>query len=382
MKLEDLSYEEQQLIAERLLTKKYGSMADVHAELRDTYGVSSDTLYRWAKQLKQDKHISFDVTSIIKSKSTLTDADGNVKMQWVKEDRPAGILLDALKDTINMLTTEIKPIPEIKRTVTPTTDRLCNVYISNDLHIGALMETEDTRDREWNRDIAIQTIKDSIDFLVGNSPDTYEGVVVDLGDILEMDNLSNMTPKSGHILDVDGRHSHSMLLAMEAMVYMVTRALEKHEIVYFYNINGNHDMSSGHAIRAFVMAWFRNNPRVVVCTDTTEIKYHLFGTTLIGMAHGDGLKMKDAGETMAADNVNIFSDTVNRYFHFGHNHKDSVYDGRLCKCESHRNLAPLNVWASHKGFRRQVGTMKCITYHTKYGEIARTTYNVAMGDDE
>ena len=381
MKLEDLSYEEQQLIAERLLTKKYGSMADVHAELRDTYGVSSDTLYRWAKQLKQDKHISFDVTSIIKSKSTLTDADGNIKMQWVKEDRPASVMLDSLKEAIDIIVAEVKPVPEIKRNNTPTTDRLCNVYISNDLHIGALMDATETGDRDWNRKIALKTIKDSIDFLVANSPDTSEAVVIDLGDTTEMDNFSNMTPKSGHVLDVDGRHSKVIAIAMEAMVYMITKALEKHEVVHFYNINGNHDISSGHSIRAFVMAWFRENKNVNVCEETKEIKYHRFGTNLIGMAHGDGLRMKEAGETMAADNVEIFSQTVNRYFHFGHNHKDSVYDGRLCKCESHRNLAPLNAWAVHKGFRRQAGTMKCITYHTLYGEVGRTTYNVAMGDD-
>lgn len=382
MKLEDLSYEEQQLIAERLLTKKYGSMADVHAELRDTYGVSSDTLYKWAKQLKQDKHISFDVSSIIKSKSTLTDAEGNIKMQWVKEDRPAGQLLDSVRDAIDMIVAEIPAAPLVHRTTTTTTDRLCNVYISNDLHIGALMDAAETGDRDWNRKIAMKTIRESIDFLVNNSPETTEAVVMDLGDTTEMDNFSNMTPKSGHILDVDGRHSKVMAIAMEAMVYMITKALEKHEIVRFYNINGNHDISSGHSIRAFVAAWFRNNERVKVCEETKEIKYFKFGTTLIGMAHGDGLRMKDAGETMAADCVNDFSNTVNRYFHFGHNHKDSVYDGRLCKCESHRNLAPLNAWAAHKGFRRQAGTMKCITYHVKYGEVARTTYNVAMEEDE
>lgn len=110
----------------------------------------------------------------------------------------------------------------------------------------------------------------------------------------------------------------------------------------------------------------------------TEIKYVQFGSTMLGFAHGDGLNMRDAGEVMACDNEGVFSQTVNRYFHFGHNHKDSVYDGRLCRSESHRNLSPLNNWAAHKGYRRQAGTMKCISYHKDFGEISRTTFNVNM----
>lgn len=378
MKLEDLSYDEQQVLADRLLTKKYGTMADVHAELRELYKVSSDTLYKWTKQLRADKHIHFNSNSIIKSKSTLTDEEGNIKLQWVKEDRGATQTLEAFQDAVSCIISEIKAINPIPKPIVTENTQLCNIYISNDLHIGALMEVSETNDREWDREIATNTVKSSIDFLIKNSPTTPVGVVIDLGDTTENDNYSNMTPKSGHKLDVDGRYHTILTVAMQSIVYMIEKALEKHELVYFYNIGGNHDMATSHAIRMFVLAWFKDNHRVIVNDSPSAIKYFLHGKTLIGMAHGDGLKMKDAGEVMAADNVSTFSNTENRYFHFGHNHKDSVYDGKICKCESHRNLAPLNSWAAHMGFRRQAGTMKCITYHTSYGEVARTTFNVGM----
>jgi len=121
---------------------------------------------------------------------------------------------------------------------------------------------------------------------------------------------------------------------------------------------------------------FRNNKRVIVDESPSVIKYHQHGKTLLGFAHGDNLKMKDAGETMVHDNQDIFSDTKYRYFHLGHTHKDSVYDSKLCRCESHRNLAPLNHWAYSMGYRSLPGTMKAITYSLDRGEISRSIYSL------
>jgi hypothetical protein len=353
-------------------------MEEVHAKLCEKYGVTRATLYRWAKLLKQDRVIDFETSSFIKSRSTMLDAEGNVRLQWVKEDREVADRIADISEAIKEIVKDVTPIGVIERIVSNTVDDVANLYLCNDLHIGALMDKSETGDRNWDRKVAMQTIKASIDYLVDNSPATKAAFIADLGDLLEIDNFKNATPKSGNILDVDGRYSKILAIALEAMTYMIEKALTKHERVLFMNINGNHDIATGHAVRAYVQAWFRNNDRVEVDDKATEIKYVVFGSTMLGFAHGDGLSMRDAGEVMACDNEAVFSQTTNRYFHFGHNHKDSVYDGRLCRSESHRNLSPLNNWAAHKGYRRQAGTMKCISYHKDFGEISRTTFNVNM----
>ena len=378
MKLQDLTVEEQREVAQKLLGKKYGNMAEVHAELSEKYGVSTAVLYRWAKKLKENRVIDFETSSFIKSRSTLLDADGMVKLQWVKEDREVADRLASIAAAVQEIVSTVVPVEPIERVAVNTVDDVANLYLCNDLHVVALMDKSETGDRNWDRKVAIQTIKASIDYLVDNSPATKVAFIADLGDLLEIDNFKNATPKSGNILDVDGRYSKILAIALEAMTYMIEKALTKHETVLFLNINGNHDIATGHAVRAYVQAWFRNNDRVEVDEKATEIKYVQFGSTMLGFAHGDGLSMRDAGEVMACDNEGVFSQTVNRYFHFGHNHKDSVYDGRLCRSESHRNLSPLNNWAAHKGYRRQAGTMKCISYHKDFGEISRTTFNVNM----
>jgi len=122
---------------------------------------------------------------------------------------------------------------------------------------------------------------------------------------------------------------------------------------------------------------FKDNPRVIVDDTPTNIKYHQHGTTLLQFAHGDGMKMAHAGEVMAHDCQTIFSSTKHRFAHFGHTHKDAVVDTRLCKAESHRNLAPLNDWAYAHGYRRSPGTIKSITYHIDNGEISRNLFNIS-----
>jgi len=136
-------------------------------------------------------------------------------------------------------------------------------------------------------------------------------------DLLEVDDYKNMTPKSGNILSVDSRYPKILRAAYESLIYAINKALEKHEIVYFYNIAGNHDISTGDAIREVIRVAFMNNPRVIVDETPRRIKYHIHGSTAIQFAHGDGMRMHQAGEVMAHDLQAIFSNTKNRYAHFG-----------------------------------------------------------------
>lgn len=191
-----------------------------------------------------------------------------------------------------------------------------------------------------------------------------------------MDNNKNITPKSGNVLAADSRYPKIMRAAYESLVYAIYRALEKHQIVYFYNVEGNHDINTATAIREVIRMAFRDNPRVIVDETPRTIKYHQHGAVLLQFAHGDGMKMKQAGEVMAHDCQDIFSETRYRYSHLGHIHQDAVYDGRLCRVESHRNLAPLNAWAYQMGYRTSPGTMKAITYDSSRGEISRNLFTL------
>lgn len=348
-------------------------------EFISKYGMSKWWFYK-AKQDIMDKAVGArPALSKTIGTSTLLDASGNVKLQWVKEQSVDKVeeIRAAIMDIVGSITDRYKgcAVP------VTTGDDLLPVYISNDVHIGALMWGAETMDRDWDLPIAEEAFKRAIDTLIDRAPASKECIVADLGDLTEIDDLKNMTPKSGHVLDTDGRYPKVIKVAMECMKYFVEKALTKHEIVRFYNISGNHDTTTGYAITAFMAAWFRNEPRVIVDESPAKQKYFKFGRVMLGFAHGDGLKMRESGEVMAMHNPAAFSETSERFFHFGHIHKDAVYDGRLCKAESHRNLAPLNAWASDNGFGRNAGTMKCIVYSREFGEDTRITYNIRIGEN-
>ena len=317
---------------------------------------------------------SVDSGQILRGTSTLYDSAGNIKQQWVKSDADKLVQFDSIREAITLLASELQPLPPIPQ-ILPATDETATLYISNDIHFGALMWAPESG-TDWDLPIAVDTVKAAYDHLFATSPNSRVGIVTDLGDLMEVDSFKNLTPQSGNPLAVDGRFPKIMRAAYSSLVYAIYRALEKHEQVYFINIAGNHDMTVGHAIREVIRAVFADNSRVIIDDSPSAIKYFQHGQTLLQFAHGDGLKMRDAGEVMAHDCETIFSSTKYRYAHFGHTHKDAVYDGRLCRSESHRNLAGLNDWAAHKGFRRQLGTMKSITYHSDKGEISRSLFTL------
>jgi hypothetical protein len=315
---------------------------------------------------------------VISATSTMYDKDGNVKLQWVKEQGKDNAKIEAFKEAIDSIVEEFEA-PAVSNDI-PKTIKGLTTYISNDVHLGGLSWGEETGDRDWGVDSGVKGVRGAIDDLVARAPATKECIVSDLGDLMEVDNSSGMTPKSGNVMDTDARYPKILRAAMELLVYFVEKALTKHEVVYFYNVCGNHDMNTGYAITAFIQAWFRDNARVVVDDSPKACKYHQFGSTLLGFTHGDNMKMASAGEVMVMQNEGIWSTTRDRYFHFGHNHKDSVVDTRLCRAESHRNIAPLNAWAAAKGFGRDIGTMKAIVYSEEFGEETRITYNVRQGE--
>lgn len=159
--------------------------------------------------------------------------------------------------------------------------------------------------------------------------------------------------------------------------------ITKHEIVYFYSVEGNHSEEASIYLRGHINAWFRNEPRVIVEMKATAQQYHVFGANILGFAHGHQMKPAKAGEVMVYDNQEIFSNSKYRYYHFGHFHRDFIKsDGILCITEIHKNIIPMDKWADSMGYRGIIGDAKAIYYHKKYGEVGRARFNISMLDEK
>ena len=365
-------------------------------KLAQKYNISFRSSYRWLDRIREEfnqssiasEQIKINTTNtpkttdsafIVKHKSTLYDDEGNIKLQWLKESLDDEVFYKNLQKAAIELADNVDPIETI---VKPdiVDDDLITFYPLPDLHWGLLVSAEESN-HGYNYDLKIakKWVLGSMKYLVQTAPKSKVAVIADLGDFLHSADNNNRT-KSGNVLDVDGRHYKIIKVSFEATRLLVEEALTKHEKVIVYSIPGNHSELSGIHLKAFLSAWFRNNPRVEIKDTHKAQQYFRSGKIILGFSHGHELRPEKAGEVLVYDNQNYFSQSVYRYFHFGHYHKNKVFESPLCKIEVHKNIIPRDAWAESMGFRGTIGEAKSITYHKEYGEIARNIFNIRMLD--
>lgn len=206
----------------------------------DTHKRVSDRIanYRRKGLLPLTSGNSVSHGEVLKGSSTLYDESGNIKLQWLKSDVPKEQFLEAYQEAILGLAQQLPALPTITSPpVAAAMSNLATLYISNDLHFGALAWDKESGE-DYSLEIAMSRTKAAYDYLFECSPPSKVGIVADLGDLLEVDNDKNMTPKSGNILSTDSRYPKILRSAYEALIYAVNKALIKHEQVYFLNIAG------------------------------------------------------------------------------------------------------------------------------------------------
>jgi hypothetical protein len=159
------------------------------------------------------------------------------------------------------------------------------------------------------------------------------------------------------------------------MVSVIEKCLEKHDIVNVRNALGNHSFTLEMFMSEFLVAWFRNEPRVIIHNEPRPFWYYKFGQTLLGVTHGDTIRPTDLGELMAAECHDIWSDTTHRYWLLGHVHSKHSWELRTCIAESFNTLAAKDAWHNEHGYRSK-RNMSAITYHLQHGEVSRNTVDI------
>jgi hypothetical protein len=86
-------------------------------------------------------------------------------------------------------------------------------------------------------------------------------------------------------------------------------------------VPGNHDPTASYHLAKTVQAWFRNAPRVTVDAGPKVRKYVSFGSTLIGLTHGDAPKPEDLPGLMAAECRDRWGAATCSEWLVGHQHR-------------------------------------------------------------
>jgi hypothetical protein len=306
--------------------------------------------------------------------SSFLDDEGKVQRQWVIANRDKEDQFNAMADAITNLCqmAEGKYTSKAKKILSDKD--MLTTYIIGDQHHSMLSWHEETGD-DYDMNKSETLLKNAVSYLTEATRATEQCLIVNCGDWFHGNDHSNRTPKSGNALDVDGRLTKIIRTGMMLMVSVIEKCLEKHDTVNVRNALGNHSFTLEMFMSEFLVAWFRNEPRVIIHNEPRPFWYYKFGQTLLGVTHGDTIRPTDLGELMAAECHDIWSDTTHRYWLLGHVHSKHSWELRTCIAESFNTLAAKDAWHNEHGYRSK-RNMAAITYHLQYGEVSRNTVDI------
>lgn len=317
----------------------------------------------------------------VKGVSTYYDDEGKPRGQWVKSQvdpaRQEEILREAFTAMAETLP-RVRPAPSPGKTDTA----LCNVYTLTDCHVGMLASAKETLDADWDLKIAERTLTAAFCHMVNAAPQASVGLVAQLGDWLHSDGsgLLPVTPTHGHILDQDGRFSKIVAASIRILRRIIDFALERHEKVVVLMAEGNHDMASSIWLRAMFAALYENEPRVQVIDSALPYYVYQHGETMLAFHHGHLKKNDDLPLLFASQFPKIWGNTTKRYCATGHRHHVEEKEHSGMTVIQHPTLAARDAYAARGGWLSE-RSATAITYHNKFGQVARNTVTPEMFEE-
>ena len=305
--------------------------------------------------------------------STAFKENGEIALQWVIQE-PDKLQIDAMLDDFrDGLKDELKdlhrPIPK----PTDTLDKLMNCYLIGDHHLGLLATSKTTGEENYDTDIGVRLLENAVDSLVARSPNSKNGLLVNLGDFFHSNNLKGETA-NGTRLDTDGRYGRTVRLGVNLLKRIVIRLLEKHEIVTVLNVRGNHDSDPALWLNEAMKMYFENEPRVIIPDNYSKFTHLEFGNSLIVLHHGDKINPQRIYESVTRRLSVEWGRSKYRYGWLGHlHHKEAKEIGGMM-FEQFNILASVDSYHASAGFGSS-RSMTCIVLSEEYGEDSRVIIN-------
>ena len=313
---------------------------------------------------------------LLKGSSTLYDEDGNIKLQWVKTDVEKTDQLDALRELVDELATELPRFEKKPYEKSYASSELMAVYPLGDPHVGMKAYKDEAGD-DWDLARAQEAFCGVFDRLVKTAPSCQKAVIVNLGDYFHRDNVAGVTERHRHVLDTDGNYMMMVDTGLKIMIQMINSALEHHESVKVINILGNHDDTGAMFLQAALKHMYEDEPRVDIGCTSSVFQYFQHGKCFFGVHHGHTCKSDKLPLVMATDKPKEWGSSDHRYWLTGHIHHDTRKEYSGCTVESFRTLAAKDAYAYAGGYRAGQDS-KALVIHKDYGEIERHTINIAQ----
>lgn len=252
-----------------------------------------------------------------------------------------------------------------------------------DLHMGMMSWIKETG-TNWDTERACKMFKGGVSHLIDLAPKTTKHLILaDLGDFLHSDNRFGLTERGGNVLDMDTRWCKIIDLARDAWIDVLEHAAARFQTVHVVMIPGNHNPHSAHWMARIVEAYFRGCKHITIDTDPTTHRYHRWGNTLWGYAHGHMLKANQLASIMATGAKQEWADTAHHHWRNGHVHHGArdVYKDRDesdgVTVEYFPILPPRDAYHAEKGYLSR-RLLQGILHHEEHGEVTRHTVHARM----
>lgn len=373
---------EDELLAALRSVAEYGSITEAARVLnlnRNTLQHRVNLARRtYPEELKEQIGERTPTGHVARGVSTLYDADGNIKQQWVKTNRDEQAALEALKAAVEGMAGEVTPCAPVAAPTGNLAD-LLTLYTFTDYHVGMLAWHKEGG-ADWDLTIAEDMGVKAMAALTAGSPASKRAIVNIQGDFLHWDGLTAVTPQHGHVLDADGRFSKVVDVAIRLIRHLVAQALAKHEQVTLLICEGNHDLASSLWLRKLFGALYENETRVTV--NDSDLPYYAIehGKTLLGFHHGHLRKNSQLPALFAAQFREAWGRCPKVYIHTGHRHHKEVKGETGAEVYQHPTLAARDAYAARGGWWSE-REITALHYSARYGYAGANNVTPEMLED-
>lgn len=187
------------------------------------------------------------------------------------------------------------------------------------------------------------------------------------------------TTTAGTQLDSDTRWQKMFTEGIARLVEAVEncRALAPVKIVW---VPGNHDQVLSYAAVVGLSQRYCNTNDVEVDLSPTPRKYHLYGSNLIGFAHGENEGKRLEG-LMQIEAPEMWGKSVWREYHLGHLHSESVTTKNGIVFRRISSITAPDAWHSEKGFLGATRQATAFVWDKEKGLQAILVSNVIVDNE-
>lgn len=296
------------------------------------------------------------------------DSSTGKLLEWIKTRVDINQQIEAANALIQSMVEEIEPLPFVPYEGKAKNPNLFTVIPIGDPHIGLLTWAKEVGE-DWDLSIADRVYRKVFKRLLAQLPETEICVLVNTGDFFHADNIQGMTSRSGHHLDLDGRHGKWLDAGFILLRMFIDACLRKYKEVEFINVPGNHDDILGRALGSYAYQLYLNNPRCNVQKGDNPFQYFHKGEVLLGFAHGHKCKLASLPGKMADDQYKLWGKSTCRHWITGHVHHNSWLQHKEhpgCTVETVGIIPPKDAYAHGGGYGAGRG-IQGIVFDSKEG---------------